>query len=63
MWKERIVDKDKMSKRRKSKLVFCLFGSLISWYFKGLNDKKNMFGAQYLINLNLYIYIYIYIYI
>ena len=40
MWKERIVDKDKMSKRRKSTLVFCLFGSLISWCFNGLNDKK-----------------------
>ena len=58
MWKERIVDKDKMSKRRKSKLVFCLFGPLISWCFNGLND-KNMFGAHYLINLYIYIYIFI----
>ena len=28
--KERIFDKDKMSKRKKSKLVFYLFGPLIS---------------------------------
>ena len=40
MWKERIFDKDKMSKRRKSKLVFYLFGALISWFVNGLNDKK-----------------------
>ena len=37
-----------MLKRRKRKLVFCLFVPLISWWFNGLNDK--------------YIYIYIYIY-
>ena len=36
--KEIIFDKDKMSKREKSKLVFCLFGSL-KW-FVGLNNKK-----------------------
>ena len=35
-----------MPKRKKSKLVFCLFGALISKWFVGLNDKK-MFGAHY----------------
>ena len=77
MWKERIFDKEKISEKsvEKAKLVFCLFGPLISWCFNGLNDKKNMFGAHYLINLyifkykieiysyiDIYIYIYIYIY-
>ena len=40
-----------MSKRKKSKLAFCLFGVLINSCFNGLNDKKNMVGAHYLINL------------
>ena len=35
-----------MSKRRKSKLVFCLFGALISWCFNGLNDKKIYFKSS-----------------
>ena len=37
---ERIFDKDKMSKRKKSELVSCFFGPLISKWFVGLNDKK-----------------------
>ena len=57
MWKERIVDKDKMSKRRKSKLVFCLFGPLISWCFNGLNEKKICLELTTWLT---YIYIYIY---
>ena len=48
---KRIFDKEKMSKLGKVKLVFCLFGPLISSYFNGLNDKK----------IITYIYIYIYI--
>ena len=64
MWKERIVDKDKMSKRRKSKLVFCLFGPLISWCFNGLNDKKICLELSTSLTYTyVYIYIYIYIYI
>ena len=49
---KRIFDKDKISKLGKVKLVFCLFGPLISSYFNGLNEKK----------IITYIYIYIYIY-
>ena len=36
---KRIFDKDKMSKLGKVKLVFCLFGHLISSYFNGLHGR------------------------
>ena len=63
----KIFDKDEIAKRKKIKLVFCLFGPLKSKLFAGLND-KNMFRAYYLNNVYIYlcwcnIYIYIYIYI
>ena len=54
MRKKRIFDNDKMSKRRKSKLFFCLFGPSISWWFKVLNDKKRYLE---LTNWSIYIYI------
>ena len=56
---KRIFDKNKMSKLGKVKLVFCLFGPLISSYFNGLNEKKII----NFIYIHIYIYIYIYIYV
>ena len=53
---KRIFDKNKMSKLGKVKLVFCLFGPLISSYFNGLNEKKIIT----FIYIQIYIYIYIY---
>ena len=42
------------SKRKKNKLFFYLFSSLISKWFVGLNDQqKNMFDAKYLINIHI----------
>ena len=45
--KKRIFDKDRMAKFKNSILVFCLFGSLISWF----KWQKIMFWAHYLIKL------------
>ena len=58
--KEKILDKEKMSKHKKTKLVFCLFDPLIGKWFVGLNDKKNPKPLLYIFK---YIYTYIYIYI
>ena len=66
MWKERIFDKDKMSKRRKCKLIFRLFGPFISWCFNCLNDTKICLELTIWLTytyIHTYIYIYIYIYI
>ena len=56
--KERLFDKEKMSERKQSELVFCLFGSLTNKWFVGSNDKKICLEKKWQKNLYAYIFSY-----